>query len=349
MAELGVRPADLPHLQAGGAGRREAAGGARAQTLGHATLRCAAARAARTGPSWPVRSARCVRESPASSKIFTTRSEEHVASRCEAPKASALRSSLHARRLRLLRRNAPARSSPAACRGWCPGARSQTSPPAFAKRGRSGAWRRTRRPRPRRWHRPAGRARSWSAALLWVVPITRYALDAAGLRKGSGGAIPIRPSIRPSIRLWSGTVDGERLLPIRRYTAAALCAQLRGSVALRATTVALPAATRSHSACAAPQQSMTMRQGAPPQQHERAARRASHTSDDPIAIFRLASGHATSQLRPEGKGEWKGRLRAGSECGGVQSKRLPIRKPLGKAIQSFWVIQSFATIISGNI
>ena len=70
-----------------------------------------------------------------------------------------------------------------------------------------------------------------------------------------------------------------------------------------------------------------MRQGAPPQQHERAARRASHTSDDPIAIFRLASGHATSQLRPEGKGEWKGRLRAGSECGGVQSKRLPIRKP----------------------
>ena len=147
------------------------------------------------------------------------------------------------------------------------------------------------------------------------------------MRKGSGGAIPIRPSIRPSIRLWSGTVDGERLLPIRRYTAAALCAQLRGSVALRATTVALPAATRSHSACAAPQQSMTMRQGAPPQQHERAARRASHTSDDPIAIFRLASGHATSQLRPEGKGEWKGRLRAGSECGGVQSKRLPIRKP----------------------
>ena len=123
-------------------------------------------------------------------------------------------------------------------------------------------------------------------------------------------------------------MDGERLLPIRRYTAAALCAQLRGSVALRATTVALPAATRSHSACAAPQQSMTMRQGAPPQQHERAARRASHTSDDPIAIFRLASGHATSQLRPEGKGEWKGRLRAGSECGGVQSKRLPIRKPV---------------------
>ena len=155
----------------------------------------------------------------------------------------------------------------------------------------------------------------------------RRELCPSGLRKGSGGAIPIRPSIRPSIRLWSGTVDGERLLPIRRYTAAALCAQLRGSVALRATTVALPAATRSHSACAAPQQSMKMRQGAPPQQHERAARRASHTSDDPIAIFRLASGHATSQLRPEGKGEWKGRLRAGSECGGVQSKRLPIRKP----------------------
>jgi len=155
----------------------------------------------------------------------------------------------------------------------------------------------------------------------------------SGLRKGSGGAIPIRPSIRPSIRLWSGTADGERLLPIRRYTAAALCAQLRGSVALRATTVALPAATRSHSACAAPQQSMTMRQGAPPQQHERAARRASHTSDDPIAIFRLASGHATSQLRPEGKGEWKGRLRAGSECGGVQSKRLPIRKPVSHSLQ----------------
>ena len=70
-----------------------------------------------------------------------------------------------------------------------------------------------------------------------------------------------------------------------------------------------------------------MRQGALPQQHERAARRASHILDDPIAIFRLASGHATSLLRPEGKGEWKGRLRAGSECGGVQSKRLPIRKP----------------------
>ena len=79
-----------------------------------------------------------------------------------------------------------------------------------------------------------------------------------------------------------------------------------------------------------------MRQGAPPQQHERAARRASHTSDDPIAIFRLASGHATSQLRPEGKGEWKGRLRAGSECGGVQSKRLPIRKPgHGSVVGSF--------------